>query len=540
LLEELYDETKEVKEALSGLCLYGLEEPPNHLEALKENCWKQAMREELTSIEENRTWEVCDLPTGHRPIGLKWVYKIKKNPAGEVVKHKARLVAKGYVQRQGIDFEEVFAPVARVESVRLLIAMAAQFGWKIHQMDVKSAFLNGELIEEVYVGQPPGFEIEGKSSKVLKLKKALYGLRQAPRAWNSKLNSTLTELGFEKCPSESALYRKKIKDSVLVVGVYVDDLVITGGNSQAIENFKNQMKARFSMTDLGLLSYYLGIEVKQGEEGITLCQSGYAKRILEKMGMSRCNPTHTPLEPRLKLSKLSQAEKVDPTEYRSVVGSLRYLLHTRPDLSFSVGYVSRFMEQPTKEHMAAVKHLLRYVKGTVNSGCCYRKLTDKPELLGYSDSDHAGDVDDRKSTTGVLYYYGHCPISWASQKQRIVAQSSCEAEYVAAAIAASQGVWLSRLIEEILGSEAVKFTIKVDNQSAISLCKNPVFHERSKHIDVRYHFVRECVEEGKLEVEHVRTEEQHADILTKPLARFRFQTLKEKIGMLEVSSGHQD
>ena len=243
------------------------------------------------------------------------MYKIKRDPNGDIVKHKARLVAKGYVQRQGIDFDEVYAPIARLESVRLLIALAAQFSWKIHQMDVKSAFLNGDLSEEVYVSQPPGHEIEGKSSKVYRLRKALYGLHQAPRAWNSKLDSTLLELGFEKCPSESGLYKKKARNSVLIVGVYVDDLVITGDSNQAIADFKWQMKSKFSMTDLGLMSHYLGIEVKQGEEGITLCQSGYASRILDRMGMSNCHPTHTPMEHRLKLSKESKAEEVDPAEY---------------------------------------------------------------------------------------------------------------------------------------------------------------------------------------------------------------------------------
>jgi hypothetical protein len=335
------------------------------------------------------------------------------------------------------------------------------------------------------------------------------------------------------------LYRKKVKETVLIVDVYVDDLVITGSDSQAMDEFKRQMRSKFSMTDLGLLSYYLGIEVKQTDEGITLCQSGYASRILEKMGMANCNPTHIPMEPRLKLSKESKSEPVDSTEYKSVVGSLTYLLHTRPDLNFSVGYVSRYLEKPTKEHMMAVKHILRYLKGTVNLGCSYKRFASEPTLMGYSDSDHACDVDDRKSTSGVLFYFGNCPVSWVSQKQRIVAQSSCEAEYVAAAAAASQGVWLARLLEELLGERSAKFRVRIDNQSAISLRKNLVFHERSRHIDVRYHFVRNCVEDGKLEVDHVRTNEQHADILTKPLARFRFQELKEKIGMSMVIPRHQ-
>lgn len=329
-----------------------------------------------------------------------------------------------------------------------------------------------------------------------------------------------------------------MENTALIVGVYVDDLIITGGSDRVIADFKRQMRSKFSMSDLGLLTYYLGIEVKQTEQGITLCQSTYAARILEKMGMADCNPTHIPLEARLKLSKSSQAEAVDATQYRSIVGSLRYLVHTRPDLSFAVGYVSRFMEEPTVEHMAAVKHILRYIRGTLNLGCRYRK-SEKPQLLGFCDSDLAGDIDDRKSTTGVLFYYGNNPVTWVSQKQKIVAQSSCEAEYVAAASAASQGVWLARLLGELLDQEPSKWVLKVDNQSAIALCKNPVFHERSKHIDIRYHYVRDCVEERKLVVEHVRTDDQHADILTKALPKFRFQELKKKIGMLDLNSVHQ-
>lgn len=529
----------EIKQADSGLCLFGLGEPASHIDAKKEKCWEKAMREELTSIESNGTWVLCDLPKGHKPIGLKWVYKLKKDPDGAIVKHKARLVTKGYVQRQGVDFDEVFAPVARMESVRLLVALAAEFKWKIHHMDVKSAFLNGDLNEEVYVCQPPGFEVTGEDSKVYRLKKALYGLKQAPRACNSKLDATLSDLGFERCPSESGLYKKQVDQKALIVGVYVDDLIITGGSDRAIEDFKKQMKSKFSMSDLGLLSYYLGIEVKQTEDAITLCQSAYAARILEKMGMSICNPMHTPMEARLKMSKNSQAEAVDATQYRSVVGSLRYLIHTRPDLSYSVGFVSRFMEKPTAE-MSAVKHILKYVKGTLNLGCCYSKgERSKFQLIGYSDSDLGGDIDDRKSTIGVLSYLGKNPLTWASQKQKVVAMSSCEAEYVAAASAACQGIWLARLLGELLDCEPEKWTLKIDNQSAIALGKNPVFHERSKHIDICYHFVRDCVEEGKVAVEHVRSEEQHADILIKPLPKSLFQEMKKKIGMQDLKPVHQ-
>jgi hypothetical protein len=231
------------------------------------------MDEEMASIRENGTWELCDLPAGQRPIGLKWVYKLKKNPAGKVIRHKARLVAKGYAQRAGIDFDEVFAPVARLDSVRVLLAVAAHHSWEVHHLDVKSAFLNGDLTEEVYVSQPPGFVINGMEGKVLRLKKAIYGLRQAPRVWNAKLHSTLLSLGFTRCPSEHAVYAHGDASSRLLIGVYVDDLIITGGSKLEIAKFKREMTDRFKMSDLGMLSYYLGMEVSQGDGKITLCQS---------------------------------------------------------------------------------------------------------------------------------------------------------------------------------------------------------------------------------------------------------------------------
>ena len=246
--------------------------------------------EEMASIEQNKTWKLVNLPHGHRPIGLKWVFKVKREETGAIVKHKARLVAKGYVQQEGVDFDEVFAPVARMESIRMLLAVAAQEGWLVHHMDVKSAFLNGELKEEVYVRQLPGFVAAGHEGKVLKLQKALYGLRQAPRAWNTKLDGSLRNLSFKRCTSEHGMYTQGSAKSCVVVGVYVDDLIITGANPADIGAFKEEMRRLFRMSDLGLLSYYLGIEVKQGRNTITLGQAAYAKKLLEKAGMTACKP----------------------------------------------------------------------------------------------------------------------------------------------------------------------------------------------------------------------------------------------------------
>ncbi|KAE8767964.1 hypothetical protein D1007_60605 [Hordeum vulgare] len=417
-MENLLEELDEEGAQRAELCMLAAEEPASVDEALADEAWKEAMDEEMRSITDNNTWELTTLPAGHRAIGLKWVFKVKRDASGAIIRHKARLVAKGYAQRQGVDFDEVFAPVARMETVRLLLALAAHSGWKVHHMDVKSAFLNGDLEEEVYVHQPAGY-IDGDSpSKVLKLRKALYGLRQAPRAWNAKLDETLTKLGFRRCPLEHALYRRGDSENYLLVGVYVDDLVITGTSSEDISKFKVQMGELFQMSDLGLLTYYLGIEVKQGDSEITLCQAGYARKVLELAGMEACRPCHTPIENRLKLGKTNGGEAVDATLYRSVIGSLRYLVHTRPDIAHAVGFASRFMEAPGARHWSVVKQILCYVQGTLGYGCCYRTGSSTPTLVGYSDSDHAGDVDDRKSTTGIVFFLGGSIITWTSQKKK--------------------------------------------------------------------------------------------------------------------------
>ncbi|KAD1378135.1 hypothetical protein E3N88_42917 [Mikania micrantha] len=448
---------------------------------------------------------------------------------------KARLVAKGYVQKHGVDYGEVFAPVARIESVRLILAVAAQSGWWVHHMDVKSAFLHGELKELVYVTQPEGFVKKGAEQKVYKLTKALYGLKQAPRAWNTKLDGVLKGLGFEKCKHEPAVYRKGKQDDTLIIGVYVDDLLITGGCTEKIKEIKKSMEERFEMTDLGLLSYYLGIQVTQSSQGIKLQQTSYAKKILDEAGLRDCNSTRFPMEPGLKLSKNEIGDDADATQFRKWIGCLRYLVNTRPDLSYSVGYLSRFMQTPKQAHVQALKQVLRYVKGTTRLGLCYKR-GGGDLLYGYSDSSFSADKDDGKSTSGMVFFYGNRPVAWNSQKQTTVALSSCEAEFMAASSAACQAIWLRGLLSELTGREEAQVEIRVDNKSAIALIKNPVFHGRSKHIDTRYHFIRESVEKEQIKIEYVRGEEQKADILTKALPRIKFEEMKDKLGLIEITS----
>jgi hypothetical protein len=376
---------------------------------------------------------------------------------------------------------------------------------------------------------------------VLRLRKALYGLRQAPRAWNAKLDATLRALGFERCETEHAIYVRRRGKFALVIGVYGDDLIVTGMRAADIAGFKQEMADRFRMSDLGALSYYLGIEVKQEGGEMRLGQRAYAEKLVERAGMAGCKPCAMPMEERLKLSRNSTAAKVNTTLYRSIVGGLRYLTHTRPDIAYAVGYVSRFMEDPREDHWTAVKRLLRYVKGIADQGIVFPRSGDKeaPRLVIYSDADMAGDIDGRRSTSGVLVFLGPAPISWQSLKQKIVALSTCEAEYVAAATGACQGVWLRGLLEITGGEEAAPPALKVDNQPAIALAKNPVLHDRSKHIDVKFHFLRSCVDEGKIVIEFVDTNRQLADILTKSLGRLCFSVMKKMIGMVGIETKEQ-
>ena len=367
-----------------------------------------------------------------------------------------------------------------------------------------------------------------------KLKKALYGLRQAPRAWNIKLNQILRGLGFHRCSKEPSLYRKEEGREILIVVVYVDDLLVTGSSLKIVSDFKREMATKFEMSDLGKLTYYLGIEVLQSDEGITLKQDRYARKILEETRMSLCNLTHVPMEMNAKFSKEPNEEKIDEKEYRRSIGCLRYLLHTRPDLSFSVRVLSRYMQAPCASHGSALKQVLRYLRGTCSLGLFYPR-GGGTKLLGFSDSSHNVDNDDGKSTTCHIFYLGESPITWSSTKQEIVALSSCEAEFMAATEAAKQAIWLQELLGEAIGKASTRVIIKVDNRSAIALTKNPVFHGRSKHIHRRFHFIRECVKNEQIEVEHIPGSEQNADILTKSLGRVRFKEMRDLIGVRDVS-----
>lgn len=499
--------------------------------AVKEPKWRKAMDAEIAAIERNNTWELCDLTNGQKTIGVKWVYKTKLKENGEVDKHKARLVAKGYKQEFGVDYKEVFAPVARHDTIRLVIAMAAQNSWPIFQLDVKSAFLHGDLQKEVFIDQPPGYVKLGNEHKVYKLKKALYGLKQAPRAWYNRIETYFLKEGFQKCPYEHTLFIKtEDGGKMLIVCLYVDDLIYTGNNIEMFGSFKKSMMAEFEMSDLGMMHYFLGIEVVQSSTGIFISQKKYVREILERFQKKDCNPVNTPSEYGMKLNKDNGGKKVDDTIYKQIVGSLVYLTATRPDIMHAVSVISRYMECPIEIHLLAAKRIFRYLQGTKDDGLFYKR-GEKSDLFGFTDSDYAGDSDDRKSTSGYVFMMGTGAVSWSSKKQPIVTLSSTEAEFVAATACACQAIWLKKILKELHFKEDGPTQIYCDSSSAIKLSKNPVLHGRSKHIDVKYHFLRDLTNDGVINHTYCRSEDQIADILTKPLKSPAFQKLRKLLGV---------
>jgi hypothetical protein len=374
------------------------------------------MDQEMQAIERNDTWELTVLPSGSKTKGVKWVFKTKVNENGEVDKYKARLVAKGYCQQYRIDYAKVFAPVARLDTIRIVISLAAQNSWVIYQLDVKSAFLHGEINEEVFVDQPPGYEQKGHESKVYRLKKALYGLKQAPRAWYSRIEAYFIKEGFIKCPYEHTLFIRTVDGGkILIVCLYVDDLIFTGNDPMLFEQLKTSIMTEFNMTDLGRMRFFLGIEVLQRTDGIFISQCKYAQELLQRFKMNQCNSVHNPAVPGFKLTKDEEGIIVDSTFYKQIVGSLMYLTATRPDLMFIVNLISRYMERPTESHLQAAKRVLRFVKGTTSFGIFYKK-GGSAEFFGYTDSDFAGDQDDRKSTSGYVFLLSSGAISWSSKK----------------------------------------------------------------------------------------------------------------------------
>jgi hypothetical protein len=463
-------------------------------------------------------------------VTSKWLYKLKHAMDGSIEKYKACFVAWGFSQVEGVDYDETFASVARYTSIRAVISIAAEMGWKIHQMDVKTAFLNGLIEEEVYIEQPLGFEVHGRESHVCRLKKALYGLKQAPRAWYSRIDAYLQQLGFEKSEADPNLYFIMVGEDPLILLLYVDDLFITG-EERLISSCKESIASEFEMTDIGLMHYFLGLEVWQEPRHIFLGQGKYVCDILSRFQMGDSRPMTTPMITNWKKLHASKSQSVDSTLYRQFIGSLMYLVNTRPDICFAVNTLSQFMVESRRVHWVAAKHVLRYLCGAVDYGLDYHR-GDGVRLVGYTDSDWAGCVSDRKSTSGCCFGLVSAVVSWFSWKQKSVALSSAEAKYMAASQASCEALWLRKMLIGLFGVQLRPTMIYCDNQSCIKLSENPVFHDQSKHIKIRYHFIRDYVQRGAVELHYISTEEQVADILTKALSMGKFVFFRDKLGVV--------
>ncbi|GJR58326.1 putative ribonuclease H-like domain-containing protein, partial [Tanacetum coccineum] len=504
-------------------------EPKNYKEALTQACWIEAMQEELHEFERLEVWELVPPPDKAFVISLKWIYKVKLDELGGILKNKARLVARGYRQEEGIDFEESFAPVARLEAIRIFLAFAAHMNMVIYQMDVKTAFLNGNLREEVYVSQPDGFVDPDKPNHVYKLKKALYGLKQAPRAWYDMLSSFLISNDFSKGSVDPTLFIRREGNDLILVQIYVDDIIFAASTPELCDLFAKIMCSKFKMSMMGKISFFLGLQISQSPRGIFINQSKYALESLKKYGYESCDPVDTPMVEKSKLDEDKEGKAVDPSHYRGMIGTLLYLTASRPDLQFAICMCARYQARPTEKHLNAVKRIFRYLKGTVHRGLWYPKDSSFA-LTAFADADHAGCQDTRRSTSGSVQLLGDRLVSWSSKRQKSAAISSTEAEYIALSGCCAQVLWMrSQLTDYGFGFN--KIPMYCDNKSAIALCCNNVQHSRSKHIDIRFHFIKEHVENGVIELYFVNTEYQLADIFTKALGRERIEFLINKLGM---------
>jgi hypothetical protein len=511
-----------------------LVEPQSFEEALKSpqaEFWKSAMDDEFKSLLENGTWELVECPPGVKPVPMKWVFKIKRNADGSVERFKARLVAKGFLQKQGVDFEEVYAPVSKQTTVRTLLAVCADKDLELQQLDVKTAFLNGHLDEEIYMQQAQGYE-EGGQTVVCKLKRAIYGLRQAPRAWYLRLKEEMEKLGWAVSGADPALFIKRENGAVFYALVYVDDILLAGPRgSPVIVRLKRELAEVFDIRDLGESSYFLGMEIeRKREEGtIKLTQKRLTGEILSRFGMSEAKERSVPLSQAEKLTK--DGDPLDTSEYpyRELVGSLLYLsVCTRPDIAHAVGALSRYMSSPTIDHWRAATGILRYLAGTREYGIVFGN--GDLDLQGYVDADYAGELDTRRSTTGYVFMLSGGAISWSSRLQTTVAVSTVEAEYMGAASAVKEALWLRKLARDI-GLEASHVEIRGDNQGALKLLKHSMSTQRSKHIDVMHHFARERVLKGDVKFEYCSTEDMAADFLTKAVSPAKFNKCRLMIGV---------
>ena len=507
-------------------------EPTSLEEALQSpeaDQWRLAMDEEIASLAANDTWTLQPAPPSIKPIPVKWVYKEKRDANGNIERHKARLVVKGFHQREGIDYDEVFAPVSKYSTLRTVLAIAADLDLEIHQLDIKTAFLNGKLDEDVYIQQPPGYNYDNPDL-ACKLNKALYGLKQASRAWHRTLKTEIESMGFKESTADPGLFIKPSSPPAYLL-IYVDDILVITNNTYMLNSVKNQISTAFETRDLGPATFFLGIDIIRDRttKTIKLTQTRHTTDLLSKFNMEKSKPFDTPSSIAIKLT--ADGEPLDTKEhpYSTLIGSLMYLAScTRPDIAQAVGALARYMSKPTTTHWTAAKHVLRYLAGTTDYGIIF--TPSDSTLNAYCDANHAGDIDTRRSTTGYVFTFNNGAITWSSRLQPTVAASTTEAEYMAAASTVKEALWLRKLFTD-LDLHIACIDIKSDSQSAIHMLKNPVISLRSKHIDIVHHFARERVARGEVNFFYIPTDSMVADILTKPVPTNKFKFCRDAMGI---------
>jgi hypothetical protein len=490
--------------------------------------WWKACLEEIEALKQRDVFELADLPPGRKAIKSRWVFDIKSDG-----RKRARLVAKGFQQVEGIDYNEIFSPVVRYESVRIMLAIAALEGWFISAVDVKTAFLYGKLDEEIYMEQPEGFHVKGQERKVYRLRRALYGLKQASHAWYKELVESMKLLKFKRLSTDTGIYIFQDSHGDLVIAIaYVDDLLFMGPKRSVVEERKNLFMKKWECRDLGEPKEFLRMSIKRVGDQIHLDQTEYLKKVLERFNMMDCRVAATPMvEGYRPLAHEGPVDEQRRHLFQSIIGSLLYLmLGTRPDIAYAVTKLAQHAANPSKDHLNRALYICKYLRGTMNYSLVLNGKSGKG-IIAYADSDHAGDLDSRRSTTGFVVKLADAAVSWSSHRQKTTALSSTEAEYMALSESGRQVMWMKHLCAE-LNLPVDKVPICIDNNGAIFISSNPIQERRIKHIDVRYHYIRECVENGDIEILRIDSKDNTADTLTKPLGRVKFVEFREQLGLV--------
>ena len=520
------------------------DEPATYSEAMMDpdsEKWHVAMRSEIDSMGENQVWNLVDPPDGVRPIECKWIYKKKKDMDGNVHIYKARLVAKGFRQVQGVDYDETFSPVAMLKSIRIILAIAAYFDYEIWQMDVKTAFLNGNLDEDVYMIQPEGFVDPINAGKICKLQKSIYGLKQASRSWNIRFDEVIKGLGFHQNEEEACVYKKESGSAVVFLILYVDDILLIGNDIPMLESVKASLKKSFSMKDLGEAAYILGIRIyrDRSKRLIGLSQDTYIDKVLKRFNMEQSKKGFIPMSHGKHLSQMqcpataNERERMSKVPYASAIGSIMYaMISTRPDVSYAISATSRYQADPGEDHWTAVKGILKYLRRTKDMFLVYG---GKEELVvtGYTDASFQTDPDELKSQSGFVFTINGGAVSWKSSKQETVTDSTTEAEYIAASESAKEGVWIRKFLIElgVFPNASSPLNLYCDNNGAIAQAKEPRNHQKNKHVLRKFHLIREFIRRGEIKICKIHTDLNVADPLTKPLPQPKHEAHMRSMGI---------